>query len=252
HLVQFVQADRKYTVAQFVLDAQNTINDIVTRGKTPIVVGGTGLYIDSLLKGIRFVDEVDNREVRKQLKSDLENLGINTLFERLRKIDPQAAAKIHINDQKRVMRALEVYYLHNKTKSQVDSESLISESKYVATYIGIYFSDRDKLYDRINGRVDKMLENGLLEEAKSVYLSHLSETSVQAIGHKEFFAFFEGKSSLDECIEHLKTQTRHYAKRQLTWFRKNPKINWIAADRCDPVIQALEILKNEGYHIERG
>lgn len=251
HLVQCVQPDSKYTVAQFVSDAQGIIAEIAAGGRVPVAVGGTGLYIDSLLNGIRFADELDNTEVRRQIKSDLEKIGTEAMFKRLCAIDPQAAAKIHINDTKRVMRAIEIFYLHNKPKSQLDIESQAAESRYDATYIGIYFSDRSRLYERIDRRVDRMIENGLLDEARRAYSSRLSGTSVQAIGHKEFFDYFEGKRSFDECVEHLKTQTRRYAKRQLTWFRKNPKINWIAADLCDPIASAVEILRGEGYYIGR-
>ena len=167
------------------------------------------------------------------------------LSKRLCEIDSEAAQKLHVNDRKRIIRALEVYELHGKTPTEINAESKPNEEPYDAIYIGITFKDRQKLYDRINQRVDVMLQNGLLEEAKAAYLSPKGQTAVQAIGHKEFFKYFDGEISLEEAVEKLKTETRRYAKRQLTWFRRNEKINWIYADETDDVVKkAKEIIEN--------
>ncbi len=243
HLVGFAEASDKFSVAEFIKQAQTVIDDIISRGKLPIIVGGTGLYIDSLISGINFLDE-NSDSVRLELEKQADELGVEAMLELLREIDPETAAKYHINDRKRILRALEIYRIHGKTKSQLDKESKLSGDRYDCVWIGITYRNREVLYDRINRRVDIMLENGLLEEAKTAFLSDCGKTSVQAIGHKEFFRYFKGEMPLETAVENLKTETRHYAKRQLTWFRKNEKINWIYADETDDVLtDALEFIK---------
>lgn len=241
HLVGFLSPEEKFSVAEFIKCAASTVEDVAKRGKLPIIVGGTGLYIDSFLQGIRFDDE-DCTEVRKALEKEADDEGIEVLFERLKSIDPESAAKLHLNDRKRIIRALEVYELHGKTKQELNEESKPLDEPYDVIWIGITYSDRSKLYDRINLRVDKMLEAGLLEEARSAYLAKNGATSAQAIGHKEFFSFFEGEITLEDAAERLKTETRRYAKRQLTWFRRNEKINWIFADETDDVFETAKAI----------
>lgn len=243
HLIGIAEPDVRFSVAEYVKLAAAAVEDIHSRGKMPIIVGGTGLYIDSLLGGITFNDE-DGAEVRAELELEAERVGMEKMLERLRGIDPETAGRLHMNDRKRIIRALEVFELHGKTLTRLNEESRLAGSKYEPTYIGITFSDREKLYERINKRVDIMLENGLLEEAKKAFSDGVGKTAVQAIGHKELFAFFKGECSLEAAIESLKTATRRYAKRQMTWFRKNEKINWIYADlETDVFTRAKEILK---------
>ena len=219
------------------------IDDIICRGKLPIIVGGTGLYIDSLISGIKFLDE-DSDSVRQELEKQADEKGVEAMLELIREIDPETAGKYHINDRKRILRALEIYRIHGKTKSELDKESKLSGDRYDCKWIGITYRNREVLYTRINRRVDIMLENGLLDEAKTAFLNNSSKTSVQAIGHKEFFGYFKGEMPLEMAVENLKLETRHYAKRQLTWFRKNEKINWIYADETDDVLStALEFIK---------
>ena len=250
HLVGILEPTEKFSVAEFIKLAQNAISDIVNRGKMPIIVGGTGLYIDSLINGIDFLQE-DCSKVREQLEKRAEQEGIEALFDELKGIDPKAAEKLHLNDKKRIIRALEVYYIHGKTMTELNFDSKKNGAKYEPLFIGITYFDRELLYERINRRVDIMLKNGLLDEAKAAYLGNAGKTAVQAIGHKELFPYFEGEKTLDEALETLKAETRRYAKRQLTWFRRNENINWIYADKTDDsVCKAIEILEREGTCFE--
>lgn len=243
HLVGFLSPETKFSVAEFVKLATETAEDIHKRGKIPIIVGGTGLYIDSLLKGITFNDE-DSAELRRDLEDEADEKGIEVLFKRLKNVDPVTAERLHQNDRKRIIRALEVFELHGKTMTELNEESLLSGSVFKPLYIGITYRDRDKLYQRINKRVDTMLENGLLEEARVALEANVGATAVQAIGHKELFPYFKGEVTLEEAVEALKQATRRYAKRQLTWFRRNEKINWIYADEVsDAAVAAKEILE---------
>ncbi len=243
HLVGFLPCTDKFSVAEFIKLAETKVDEIAARGKLPIIVGGTGLYVDSFLQGVKFLDE-NSGEVRKKLEIEAEEKGMEELFARLKKVDPKTAEKLHINDKKRIIRALEVYEIHGKSMTEMNLESKPLEEPFDVIWIGITYRDREKLYDRINKRVDIMLQNGLLEEAKSAYLGNKGKTAVQAIGHKEFFPFFEGEISLEEAVENLKTETRRYAKRQLTWYRRNEKINWIYADETpDVFFEAKKIIE---------
>ena len=233
HLIGFAEPSEKFSVAEFIKLAKASIEDIEKRNKLPVIVGGTGLYIDSLLGGISFDDE-ESETVRKELEKEADEKGTEVLFERLKGIDPKAAEKLHINDRKRIIRALEIFQIHGKTKTELDAVSKLEGSPYEVLWIGITYRDREKLYERINKRVDIMLENGLLAEAERAFNSESSSTSVQAIGHKEFFPYFKGEITLEEAVQKLKTETRRYAKRQLTWFRKNQDIIWVYADCEEP------------------
>lgn len=230
HLIDFVDPDESYSVARYVEDAQCVIDDVVSRGKLPIIVGGTGLYVDSLLGGISFSDQPENECMRAKLTSEAEKFGNLYMHQRLTEIDPEYAKTLHPNNVGRVIRAIEIFELTGKTMSQQLAESKVTPSRYSAVTIGIDFNDRQVLYDRINLRVDLMLENGILEEAKQFYSMHDAKTSAQAIGCKEFLDYFSGEKSLEECVEHLKMQTRRYAKRQLTWFRRNAETHWLYRD----------------------
>lgn len=221
HLIDFVDPCDTYSVAQYVEDAKKCIADIVSRGKLPVIAGGTGLYIDSLLNGIDFGEVPDNAEMRQKLKDRMENEGSAALLEELRGIDPETASQLHENNRGRIIRALEVYYLTGQTISQQKIRSRLSGSDYDAMYICIEYNDRQKLYDRIEKRVDMMVEAGLIEEAKDYVFLSEETTAKQAIGYKELKPWFLNEYSLEECLDNLKKETRHYAKRQLTWFRRN-------------------------------
>ena len=230
HLIGFVNPVNEYSVASFCEDAKNAVNEIIAKGKIPVLVGGTGLYIDSFINNVTFFENANSQEVRNALYKELEEFGIEKLYNELLSVDGEAAKKIHPNNEVRVIRALEIYRLTGETLTEQNKRSHNTASEYEPLYIGISYKDREKLYERINQRVDIMLRNGLLEEAKDFYNKYASKTAVNAIGYKELKPFIDGEKTLDECVEHLKQSTRRYAKRQLTWFNKNEKINWVYPD----------------------
>lgn len=241
HLVEFLDADQTFSVADFVERAKVLIDEITARGRVPIVAGGTGLFVDSLVKNISFSEVGSNAEIRNELaeKSNEE------LYERLLQLDPNAAEDIHPNNRKRVIRALELC-MSGTSKTEQNENSMLIDSPYDALYIGIGYKDRQKLYDRINKRVDLMLEAGLENEARQM-LGKQGLTARQAIGHKELQPYIDGKITLDEATENLKRETRRYAKRQFTWFRRNENINWLYADemsRDELVKKAVDLAKN--------
>lgn len=229
HLISIIDSDENFSVAAYKEKAMEAIADIFQRGKTPVVVGGTGLYVDTLINNTNFFD-FDKSEEREKLKERLEAEGIEKLYDELKSVDPATAEKLHINDMKRILRALEVYNSTGKTISLQAELSHESESEYDWAVIGFTAENREVLYERINRRVDIMLEEGLLEEAKEFFASEKSSTAKQAIGYKELKPYFDGVMTLDEATEKLKRETRRYAKRQLTWFRRNKNINWINID----------------------
>lgn len=240
HLVEFLNTDETFSVADYVELAKSKIAEISSRGRVPIVAGGTGLFIDSLVKNISFSEVGSNAEIRTELaeKSNEE------LYEKLLKLDPNAAVDIHPNNRKRVIRALELC-MSGTSKTEQNENSLLCDSPYDALYIGIGYKDRQKLYDRINKRVDLMLEAGLENEARQM-LGKQGLTARQAIGHKELQPYIDGKITLDEAAENLKRETRRYAKRQLTWFRRNENINWLCADEMSKdelVKKAVELVR---------
>lgn len=241
HLVEFLDTDQTFSVADFVERAKVLIDEITARGRVPIVAGGTGLFVDSLVKNISFSQVGSNAEIRNELaeKSNEE------LFEKLLALDPKSAENIHPNNRKRVIRALELC-MSGTSKTEQNENSMLIDSPYDALYIGIGYQDRQKLYDRINKRVDLMLEAGLENEARQM-LGKQGLTARQAIGHKELQPYIDGNITLDEAVEGLKRETRRYAKRQLTWFRRNENINWLYADemsRDELVEKAVDLAKN--------
>ena len=241
HLVEFLDADQTFSVADFVERAKVLIDEITARGRVPIVAGGTGLFVDSLVKNISFSQVGSNAEIRNELaeKSNEE------LFEKLLALDPKSAEDIHPNNRKRVIRALELC-MSGTSKTEQNENSMLCDSPYDALYIGIGYRDRQKLYDRINKRVDLMLDAGLENEARQM-LGKQGLTARQAIGHKELQPYIDCNITLDEAVEGLKRETRRYAKRQLTWFRRNENINWLYADemsRDELVEKAVDLAKN--------
>lgn len=248
HLIEFLDANDTFTVADYTAIAKEKINEIAQRGKMPIIAGGTGLYINSLVDNIEFLEQETDNSVRERLINEYNALGGEAMLERLREIDPDAAANLHPNNDRRIIRALEIYELTGRTLTEQNVLSRRNESPYKPVMIGLNYTDRQTLYERINKRVDIMLENGLLEEARAAFDRRTSATdgAVQAIGHKEFFDFFEGNITLEEAVELLKRSTRRYAKRQLTWFLRDERINWIYPDTTpDVTARALEIIKED-------
>lgn len=248
HLMGFLEPTENFSVADFKVKALSAIEDIFKRGKQPIVAGGTGFYVDTLIKNTTFFD-FDKNEKRNELSDRLEKEGIEKLYDELKEVDPASAEKLHINDIKRILRALEVYYSTGKTITLQSELSHENESEYNWFIIGLTAENREILYDRINRRVDIMLDNGLLDEAEKFFSSEKSGTSKQAIGYKELKPYFDGEATLEEVTESLKRETRRYAKRQLTWFRRNPDINWIDISDLDNeeiLKKAFDLLENGG------
>ena len=217
YLIDFVNPDEEYNVSMFLKDANNAIKEVIDKGKTPIIVGGTGLYIDSLINGIEFTEIEKDENYRKELELIAEEKGVDFLFEELKKIDEESALKIEKNNIRRVIRALEIYKVTGKKKSVLDKES-IKGSPYDFDVYEICWN-REELYDRINKRVDIMLDAGLIDEVKNVSTKYnISKTAMQALGYKEVIDYFNGKYDYDEMIEKIKMESRRYAKRQITWF----------------------------------
>ena len=231
HMMGVVSPETPYSVADYVEDAGKAIADVWNRKKCPILVGGTGLYVDSLLSGTRFIPSPTDLELRKELQAQYDALGGEAMLQKLKAFDPESAARLHPNNNKRIIRAFEVYRLTGKTMTEALENSHSEPSRYKPVYIGINFADRAVLYDRINRRVDLMLENGLLDEAKD-FFEHTTATAAQAIGYKELKPYLDGEVSLSEAVDRLKQVTRNYAKRQLTWFKRNPEIHWLYPDAC--------------------
>ena len=247
HLIDFLDPCDSFSVADYVTLAHTSIADIVGRGKMPFVVGGTGLYINSLIDNISFEEGDNDYEYREELRAVAREKGNAYVLEMLRDIDPLTAEKLHENNLNRIIRALEVYKTTGRTMSEQQSLSRQTPSMYEPCMIAIEH-DRQTLYDRINKRVDIMLESGLIEEARQFYETNDHPTAAQAIGYKELKPYLFGESSLEECIERLKQETRKYAKRQLTWFRRDKRIHWIKADAgrdfSDIVEEAADIISD--------
>ena len=239
YMLEFLKPDDSFSVAEYVEKARAYVKDIARRGKLPIVAGGTGLYINSLADNISYIEEKNDGKLRRELEERFENIGAEQMLNELKEIDPETAARLHSNDKKRIIRAFEVYRLTGKTVTEQNKLSKQGDALIDPCIIEITYRDREKLYDRINRRVDKMLQSGLAEEARAA-LQNTAGGAYQAIGHKELSGYISGDMSLKEAAEKLKMQTRRYAKRQLTWFRRDERINRIYADETEDVFSASE------------
>ena len=248
HLIDFLEPSAQFSVAEFVALAAQKVEEIAARGKLPILCGGTGLYVTSLLEGIRFSDAGSDPAYREALEQRAQREGAQVLLDELAQFDPASAAKLHPHNLKRIIRAMEHYRLTGETISRQNEKSRLEPSAYTSLRLGIGFSDRQHLYDRINLRVDCMLEAGLLEEARAYFALPQVGTASAAIGYKELQPYFEGELSLEEAVENLKKETRHYAKRQMTWFKRDTQIHWLCADNpsLPPLLQqAQEVIEKE-------
>lgn len=242
HLLEFLEPSVSYSVADYVKAARGVIADIEKRGNLPIAVGGTGLYISSLADNTEYTDEETDYALRKALENRFDQIGAEEMLKELSEFDPDTAARLHPNNRRRIIRAFEVYKTTGKTVTEQNELSRKGKEHIEPLLIGINYRDREKLYERINLRVDIMLKNGLLEEAKTALRENGG--AVQAIGHKELAGFLMGECTLNEAAEKLKRQTRRYAKRQLTWFNRDKRINWIYADEtADAVKEASGLIK---------
>ena len=247
HMMDFLPPETPYSVAEYVKAARACILEIHKRQKLPILVGGTGLYVDSLLTGTQFIETETDFDLRARLETEFDALGGEKMLEKLATFDSDTAARLHPNNRKRIIRAFEVYTLTGKTMTEALAASREKPSPFTPCYIGIAYENREILYDRINRRVDIMLENGLLAEARA-FFQGTPDTAAQAIGYKELKPYLDGVLSLDEAVENLKRATRNYAKRQITWFKRNPQIHWIYADTCSKqalLAQAITFAETE-------
>ena len=230
HLIDVAEPDTPFSCAEYVTLAAKAVDEITARGKLPVLCGGTGLYLDSLLRGSGFEETETDPALRQSLFDYAAEHGNHALHERLAAVDPESAAAIHENNVKRVVRALEIFEGTGITKTEFDRRSRMVESPYDATVIGLRYADRDLLYSRIDRRVDEMLADGLLDETKSLLAEGVFErnsTAAQAIGYKELLGHLRGEQSLTDATEELKRATRRYAKRQITWFGAKDYVRWI-------------------------
>lgn len=240
HLIGCIPMNQSFSVADYLSLAKPLISEIYARKKLPVLVGGTGLYISSLLSNVQLSPVCQDESLRQELLQFAQEYGNLALHEKLAQKDPLAAAEIHPNNLVRVVRALEVCLASGKTFTQYKEESYREPSPYHSLQIGLTYSDRQLLYDRINARVDAMITDGLVEEAQAVYENKDLYTAASAIGYKELIPYFEQKTTLSECVDKIKQETRRYAKRQLTWFRKNNEIMWITIDKYHRKQEILE------------
>ena len=227
HMMDFLEPDEAFSVADYVRAAKACINDIRSRGRLPIIVGGTGLYINSLADNISFDHIQSDDNLRHSLEAEAAEKGGEYMHRRLSELDPEAAEKIHPNNVIRVIRAIEMNLLSGRSGSENREKSRTEPSPYELCMIGLTCFDREKLYDRINRRVDKMLEQGLEDEVRQVYNKYRLKTAFNAIGFKEMIPYFEGECPLETAVEKIKQESRRYAKRQLTWFRRDARIFWV-------------------------
>jgi tRNA dimethylallyltransferase len=239
HMIDVADPAENYSVARYVEEASVCVDGIISRGKLPILVGGTGLYIDSLIAGRNFAGAPGDDSLREELNRRYDELGGRAMLEELAKVDPERAARLHPADRKRIVRALEVWRLTGKTITEHDEETKKIPPRYDAACIALSFKNRQHLYDRINRRVDQMVEQGLFREVDGLLKSGLSEkcTAMQAIGYKEAVAALQGRISFEEAVETIKRETRRYAKRQLTWLKRKPDVFWLLWDG-DPDYEA--------------
>ena len=239
YLLDFVEPNQRYSVAEFKKDAESAIEEILAKGKTPIVVGGTGLYVDSLIYGIEYQDIELDEKYRKELEERVEKEGLEKLYEEAQKIDPQAMEKISINDQKRILRVLEIYKATGKNKTEQEIESRKKGVKYDYKVFAINW-ERPLLYERINKRVDIMIEQGLIEEVEELLKKYdIFPTAMQGLGYKEVVEYLQGITTKEEMIEKLKMETRRYAKRQITWFKKNKQTIWIGHKDLQKILDEI-------------
>lgn len=240
YLMDFLEPEQEFSVSDFILLANQAIEEILSKNKLPILCGGTGLYIRSLIENIQLLPQSRDDAFRAELEKRYAQEGGEALLKELAVFDPEIAKTLHPSARKRILRAIEIYHASGMTMTEQIQLSKSKPSPYDWTVIGLCFADRQKLYDRIDFRVDIMMASGLLEEAKEFYSQYHGKTAAAAIGYKELLPYLQGESSLEDCIEVLKRETRRYAKRQMTWFRKDAYISWIEADKEQNLLEAAK------------
>ncbi len=249
YMLDVADPEEAFSVSRYCQMATPILEDILARGKTAIVVGGTGLYMDALIRGNAFAPYPATGR-REELETIAATEGIEKVIEILRQVDPESADRLHPSDQKRIIRAMEVYLETGKSITQHNLETQALPPRFEATWFALQDENRQNLYDRIDRRVEKMLEMGLLEEIKGLFRMGIPEkaTAMQAIGYKEFVAYLAGNCTLEEACAQVQQSSRHYAKRQLTWFRKNPQIHWLTrkpGQNTNEILQTLRQILGE-------
>ena len=229
HMIGVADPKESWSVAKYVAQADACVQDILRRGKLPVLVGGTGLWLDALVRGTGFAPGAQGEEMRRTLQKRMETEGAAALLEELRRIDPDSAGKLHLKDEKRILRALEVYAQTGETITAHNARTQKEPPRYEAIYIGLDFAERQDLRNRIDQRVDTMVQQGLLQEVRNLLAAGLPRdaTALQAIGYKQFLGVSQGLLTEKEAVEEVKLRSRQYAKRQLTWLRRNQDIHWI-------------------------
>lgn len=243
HMIAVADPEESWSAARYAQAAVPIVDDILRRGRRPILVGGTGLWLDAVVQGREFAGGAAGGQVRRQLQAQLEAEGIGGLLEELRRVDPAAAQRLHPSDEKRILRALEVYRETGKTISAHNAETRDLPPRYDAVWIGLQFRDRADMKTLIDRRVDAMVAAGLLEEVGQLLESGLPReaTALQAIGYKEFLGVLDGTATVEEAVAEVKLRSRQYAKRQLTWLRRNPDIHWIWWEKDRDFARALQV-----------
>ncbi|MDD6409182.1 MAG: tRNA (adenosine(37)-N6)-dimethylallyltransferase MiaA [Oscillibacter sp.] len=243
HMIAVADPAEQWSAAEYVSRATPVVDDILARGKLPVLVGGTGLWMDALIRGHGFAKGHAGGAIRRELEARLEREGIAPLLEELRQVDPESAERLHPADTKRILRALEVYRETGSTISAHNAATRMIPPRYDAVWIGLQFADRADMKALIDRRVDKMVQEGLLDEVRALLAMGLprNATAMQAIGYKEFLGVLDGALTEPEAIELVKLRSRQYAKRQLTWLRRNPDIHWIFWEKDRDFARALQI-----------
>lgn len=252
HMIDIADPAENYSVSRYAKEASACVDDILARGKLPIVVGGTGLYIDSLIAGRTFADGTADTALRQELSERYDEIGGEGLLGELRKVDPERAAKLHPADKKRIVRAMEVYILTGRTITQHDAETCAVPPRYDAAKIALDFAVRQDLYDRIDRRVDIMVQQGLFDEVRALLAAGVPAdcTAMQAIGYKELVRALDAGGDLAPAVEEIKRRSRQYAKRQLTWFRRKEDTEWILLDKMQDFSSVVQI--STDYLREKG
>lgn len=249
HLMDFLEPSESFSAARWCELARAAADDIRGRGRLPVIAGGTGLYVDSLLDNTVFYETEADPDLRAELEAQLEQNGLDAMLEHIRSFDPESAERLAAGrNPKRIIRCVEVYRSTGMTQTQLNRLQRSQESPYKAVRIGLKAADREYIYERINLRVDIMLDMGLVEEARAFYEMNASGTAAAAIGYKELLPYLRGELPLDTCVENLKRATRRYAKRQLTWFCRDERIHWFDIDRLsfDEILgEAIDLITKE-------
>ena len=241
HMINVAEPDEDFSVSRYCEMATPIVEDILARGKTAVVAGGTGLYMDSLIRGNAYAP-FPSTGMRQKLEAQADRVGMEFMLDQLRIIDPDAAARLHLSDRKRIIRALEVYYETGETITAHNLKTQAIPPRFRPVWLGLDFADRKDLYRRIDLRVGLMLEQGLLQEIRELLDRGIPEkcTAMQAIGYKEFLDALEGRCTIDEAADLVRQSSRHYAKRQLTWFRRNKDIHWLIRTPGDGAEEILQ------------